>query len=294
MEGSHNFCNSPLSIMDGAAGTHPAFNEDLPAPYFTNFLDLPPELRDNVYEKYFATEYHYLSLDFYVNKRAHFVDWPTLHVSKPTRVITPATAKFLPNLALTSHQVRKELVRALLRTAKNIVLADSRAAMCFRVFVDGFNAYNLVRSLTFHQYDEGVIRGDYAVLEFIKRCPNLRKLELIVSATSLGHSLYYSWRTAPRSLGRIVAELKLVDVLKSKSLRQIQLTGTQAEVQAASGGLYGRSSWRASGSFGSDIRNFNCLPVLHEVRAWMQETSRENGHQVTLSVSVRSSRALGS
>jgi hypothetical protein len=84
MNGPLSFCKKAEPIINHVAGTDSPFLVDTPDPTFTRFLDLPPEHRENVYEHYLALEYEYRGSDFYANKRAHNVNWPSLHISKDT------------------------------------------------------------------------------------------------------------------------------------------------------------------------------------------------------------------
>ena len=92
-------------------------------PTFTQFLDLPPELRTMVYEEYFRGQMEWARR--MQEERGSDMDWdenwawPGMILQPDWRVqfTSPAFPSYLPKLCFTSHQMRNEVTKLILAKA---------------------------------------------------------------------------------------------------------------------------------------------------------------------------------
>jgi hypothetical protein len=170
------------------------------SPGFSKFLQLPLELREKIYMQYlvagpFQKPPHGTSIAIRsYRKLNHRPDaeyrvgcWPYVYIANETYEpdLPVDVAKFMPPLALTSHQVRSEVCRVMLRHCEKIVLAGEKAPGYAKQFLSSFYGcwpFELIRVFDFPEFQIFRKNSEYSpgntAFDFLARCPNVHTLVL--------------------------------------------------------------------------------------------------------------------
>ena len=217
-----------------------------PSSTFFAFLSLPAELREKIEEHYLATPKF---------------PRPAIFVETSTRR-SPALARFLPALALTSHQLRSEVSRVILRCAEDVSL-DLDASDYFLSFLSSFPGhtwpFDLIQSLTMRECDE-------TSMALIKRCANLQDLSLTVRANRMCVKRSDGRITHAMSLQQVVHDFGFGDILHCKALRSVHLLGFKAQGGECADPM--------------SVNDWDDLAGLRALGVWMREKFEARGQQV--------------
>ncbi|KAF2492628.1 hypothetical protein BU16DRAFT_541440 [Lophium mytilinum] len=205
--------------------------EDLSSSNYLQFaiLALPRELRDHIYS---------------------FV-WPT---ETPEEIFLSLThPPITPSLCRTSQQLRMETLPYFIQEQVFNVRA-SADLKDFREWLDGssnkwnFNAYSAIRHLRFIEWSGrgSWLEGGNDGANFLKRCPNIRTLEINVpqdvnadEAPDTGFSYSAAWDVVRyfHNIGELMEYLHFGTVFQCEKLEKLTITATRADYMRVAAGI---------------------------------------------------------
>jgi len=233
-------------------------------PKFHNFLNLPRELRNLIYEEYIKAEH--LFYDW---------SWLTLENGSERSVFFP---RWAPNILGTSHQVRSEFAQTFFPRAGYIEIESSHEAQFFAAFLDTLKLdkpFEVVRLLVLPHFDnikDSSTHGGNAYMQLVMRCTALQKLRITFHASALRRRYL-----AKRQLGRCRFAMMLDEVLDffqlratlyCTALRCIELEGILPSEERTSDG-------------------FDPLQPLRQAGSWMSSEFRKQGQEVKVTLVKR-------
>jgi hypothetical protein len=212
---------------------------------FYKFLQLPAELRINVYKHYIVAEN---SLEKSTRLRHGYGpetyccvwNWPQqLRVcdqGSRTPLATSRFAPWLPNLAFTNTQTHDEVTVHMLETTDWFDFSysefkDFRIVPWFINFLSTFpdnEGFNAIKRINFpREYSYNAFRAGKLIdernpnVQLMLRCPKLE----IMAMTFKWHTLTSCWHTTPRDLEDLLNHFQLRPMLEHKHVKQVHLEG---------------------------------------------------------------------